>query len=100
MRLLTEAEYRATMEPEPIQIGPEDQPPFDFWPYFDEVPEEDLEGHDFSEGSVTYAWHMPRSNRQHVLVNCETPNVFLVLVLDLSTESVLGHYLLDIYGVA
>ncbi|MFB9177081.1 hypothetical protein ACFFX1_02920 [Dactylosporangium sucinum] len=100
MRLLTEAEYRATMEPEPIQIGPEDEPPFDFWPYFDEVPEEDLGGHDFSEGSVTYAWHMPRGNRQHVLVNCETPNVFLVLVLDLSTESVLGHYLLDIYGVA
>jgi hypothetical protein len=99
MRLLSEAEYKATMEPEPIRLGPEADPPFDFWPYFDEVPASDLAGHDFSEGSVTYAWHMPEANLQHVLVNCEQPNVFLVLILDLTTKSVLGHYLLDIYGV-
>jgi len=99
MRLLTEAEYKATMEPEPIQIGPDDEPPFDFWPYFDAIPEEHLGGHDFSEGSVNYAWQMPAGRLQHVLVNCETPNVFLVLILDLNAETVLGHYLLDIYGV-
>jgi hypothetical protein len=99
MRLLTEAEYKATMESEPIRIGPDDEPPFDFWPYFDQVPESDLAGHDFSDGNVTYAWHMPLRNLQHVLVNCEKPNVFLVLVLDLSTETVYGHYLLDIFGV-
>lgn len=99
MRLLTEAEYKATMEPEPIQIGPDDEPPFDFWPYFDAIPEAHLGGHDFSEGGVNYAWQMPNGRLQHVLVNCETPNVFLVLVLDLRTETVLGHYLLDIYGV-
>jgi hypothetical protein len=101
MRLLTEAEYKATMEPEPIRIGPDDEPPFDFWPYFDMVPEEDFGGHDFSEGGVTYAWHMPDGNLQHVLVNCEKPSVFLVLVLDLSNRVVVGHYLLnllDIYG--
>lgn len=99
MRLLTEAEYKATMEPEPIQIGPDDEPPFDFWPYFDAIPEAHLGDHDFSEGGVNYAWQMPTGKLQHVLVNCETPNVFLVLVLDLRTETVLGHYLLDIYGV-
>jgi hypothetical protein len=99
MRLLTDAEYRATMEPEPIRIGPEEEPPFDFWTYFDEVPEADLRGHDFSDGTVTYAWHMPRGDLQHVLVNCEQPNVFLVLVLDLRRHDVLGHYLLDIFGV-
>jgi hypothetical protein len=99
MRLLTEAEYRATMEPEPIRIGPDDEPPFDFWAYFDAVPAADLRGHDFSGGTVTYAWHMPRGHLQHVLVNCEEPNVFLVLVLDLRGQTVLGHYVLDIYGV-
>jgi hypothetical protein len=98
MRLLSEAEYKATMAPEPIQIGPDDDPPFDFWPYFDQIPEAHLGGHDFTDGNVTYAWHMPASGLQHVLVDCERPNVFLVLVLDLATETVLGHYLLDIYG--
>ncbi|WP_432827908.1 hypothetical protein [Dactylosporangium sp. CA-092794] len=86
------------MEPEPVRIGPEAEPPFDFWSYVDEIPEADLGGHDFSAGNVTYAWHMPHGNLQHVLVNCEEPNVFLVLVLDLAAGSVLGHYLLDIYG--
>lgn len=99
MPLLTEAEYKATMEPEPVRIGPDDKPPFDFWPYFDSVPKEDLGGHDFSEGGVTYAWEMPVKRIQHVLVNCEVEHVFLVLVLDLSRETVYGHYLLDIYGV-
>ncbi|GAA2396196.1 hypothetical protein [Dactylosporangium salmoneum] len=100
MRLLSEAEYRATMEPEPIRIGAEAEPPFDFWTYVDEIPEADLGGHDFSAGNVTYAWHMPARNLQHVLVDCEQPNVFLVLVLDLDRTEVLGHYLLDIFGVA
>jgi hypothetical protein len=99
MRLLSDDEYRATMEPEPVQIGPDDEPPFDFWPYFDRIPREDLQGHDFSEGTVTYAWHMPQRNLQHVLVNCERANVFLVLVLDLTSKVVLGHYLLDIMAV-
>lgn len=39
---------------------------------------------------------------QHILVECETPNVFLVLVLDVPARSVAGHRLLDlnqIYGL-
>ena len=39
---------------------------------------------------------------QHVLVECETPNVYLVLVLDVPGRSVAGHHLLDlnrIYGL-
>ena len=63
------------------------------------IPASDFGGHDFSDGNVNYAWQMPAGHRQHVLVNCETPNVFLVLVLDLTAGEVLGHYLLDIYGV-
>jgi hypothetical protein len=46
---------------------------------------------------------MPTSNYQHVLVSCETSNVFLVLVLDLPRRQVHGHYLLDLrklYGLA
>ncbi|MCY1142960.1 hypothetical protein OWR29_33620 [Actinoplanes sp. Pm04-4] len=45
---------------------------------------------------------MPAPETQHVLVRCETANVFLVLVLDLRHSRVQGHHLLDlrkIYGL-
>jgi hypothetical protein len=39
---------------------------------------------------------MPGGIHQHVLVAGGTPNVFLVLVLDLPAARVLGHHLLDL----
>jgi hypothetical protein len=45
---------------------------------------------------------MPESGYQHVLVECEMPNVFLVLVLDVVDDSIVGHHLLDlnrVYGL-
>ena len=100
--LLTEDEYGATWGPEPAGVGLDDAPPFDFWPYFDSIAKEDFAGHDFSEGRVPHAWQMPGDRYQHVLIACQTPNVFLVIVLDLHTLSVLGHHLLDLnrrYGL-
>lgn len=44
----------------------------------------------------------PNGNCQHVLVNSEDKNVFMVLVLDLASRSVLGHRLLNLnqeYGL-
>ena len=103
MPKLTEAEFKATSAPDPIRVDSDAEPPFDFWPYFEAIPREDLGGHDFTAGEVPYAWAMPGGIYQHVLVRCETPNVFLVLVLDLAGGSVWGHHLLDLhrlYGVA
>ena len=102
MPLLTEAEYRATMDPHPVEVGPDEAPPFDFWGYFESIPHADFEGHDFSAGAVSYAWTMPATDCQHVLVRCETANVFLVLILDLRRSHVHGHHLLDLrqlYGL-
>jgi hypothetical protein len=61
-----------------VAVEQDADPPFDFWPYVDTIPTEDSNGHDFSAGAVTHAWTMPISNYQHVLVRCETPNVFSV----------------------
>ncbi len=71
-------------------------PPFDFWEYIETIPSEDFGGHDFSEGRVPYAWNMRGTAFQHVLVECETPDVFLVLVLDVPGNSVVGHHLPDL----
>lgn len=96
MPRLTEAEYNATMGPSPVPVGQEESPPFDFSPYFHSIPPEDFEGFDFSAGVVTNAWNMSSGDHQHVLVRCETPDVFLVLVLDLAGRRVHGHHLLDL----
>jgi hypothetical protein len=103
MPRLTETEFLATMDPHPVQVGQDDAPPFDFWHYFDSIPDEDFDGHDFSGGTVTDAWTMPATNHQHVLIRCETANVFLVLILDLRQRQVYGHHVLDLrklYGLS
>ncbi len=102
VRKLNEDEYKATMSQNPIRVGLDEEPPFDFWPYFEEIPTEDFGDHDFSEGVVPYAWKMSGSSYEHVLVECPTPNVFMVLVLDVADRSVTGHHLLDLnlrYGL-
>jgi UDP-N-acetylmuramyl pentapeptide synthase len=102
MPRLNETEFLATMDPHPVRVEQDDAPPFDFWDYFDAIPGQDFDGHDFSAGAVTNAWTMPSTDHQHVLIRCETANVFLVLVLDLRQRQVHGHHLLDIrklYGL-
>ncbi len=89
------------MSPNPTRVGSEEPPPFNFWPYLDELPQAEWHGHDFSRGAVSYSWLM-QDRWQHVLVDSEDPNVKLVLVLDLQRQDVAGHWLLDLnrlYGL-
>jgi hypothetical protein len=102
VRRLTDEEFKATMGSDRERVGLDEEPPFAFWDYFDSIPPEDFAGHDFLDGRVSYAWNMRGTAYQHVLVECETPNVFLVLVLDVTARSVTGHHLLDLnrrYGL-
>lgn len=94
MPLLTEDEFRVTMDLRPVAVGVDDEPPFDFWDYFDTVPAEDCDGHDFSEGIIDHSWRMPLRQYEHVLVSTDAPDVFLVLILDTRRGLVLGHHLL------
>jgi hypothetical protein len=88
MKRLSEDEYLATMGATPRRVLPEEPPPVDFWPYFDQLTADELDGHDFSEGRVTFVWEMP--GWQHVLVDSEETNTFLVLVLNLDTRKFTG----------
>ena len=102
MKQLSKAEYLATMA-EPMKRLPQDaDAPFAFWDYFEAIPSADFEGHVCSAGTVTYVWQHPIEHFQHVLVDSEDQNVFMVLVLDVAGHSVLGHRLLDLnreYGL-
>lgn len=58
MPLLSHDAYLATMGDARRQLGVDEGPPFDFWPYFEGIPADDFEGHDCSAGSVEYVWRM------------------------------------------
>jgi hypothetical protein len=99
---LSEAEFKETFTPPMQQAGEDSQPPFDFWEYFDGIPHEDFAGHNCSQGQVNWAWTDGSGRHQHVLVNSEDKNVFMVLVLDLTSSRVHGHRLLNLnreYGL-
>ena len=77
-------------------------PSVDFWGYVDQIPATDLRGCDFSQGDVSHAWNTVEGKWQHVLIGCTEPNVFLVIVLDLASPGMSGHYLLNLnveYGI-
>jgi hypothetical protein len=78
------------------QIKGDAAPPFDFWTYVEKIPIEDYHGHDGSEGAVSWVWQDPLDRFQHVLINTEDSTVFMVIVLDLGGNTVLGHRLLNL----
>ena len=86
---LTQSEFDATFAAPMRRLPQEDDPPFDFWPYFDTIPLDDFSGHRFS-GDVTYVYEHPSGSFQHVLVNSEERNVFLAIVLNVSAKQVVG----------
>jgi hypothetical protein len=95
MKQLSQSEFLATFREPMRRLSRDEEPPFEFWSYFESIPAAHFEGHDCSAGTVTYAWEDASGRFQHVLVNTEDKNVFMVLVLDISSGDVLGHRLLD-----
>lgn len=84
MKLLSEADYLATMAEPMKRLASDAGAPFEFWDYFEHIPQTDFCGHDCSAGSVTYVWEHPTGRFQHVLVDSTEKNIFMVLVLDLA----------------
>ncbi|MCW1926660.1 hypothetical protein OKA05_29170 [Luteolibacter arcticus] len=103
MKQLDDAAFRATFGEPMVPVTDDEEPPFDFWDYFEEIPEDDFEGYDCSAGAVDQAWRTPDGRFEHVLVNSEEEaDVFMVVVLDRDAGVVHGHRLLhlkDEYGM-
>lgn len=102
MGLLSREEYLATFGESRSRVAMDEAPPFDFWPYFDTIPAADFEGHDCSAGVVDNVWREAAGRYEHVLVNTQDRNVFMVLVLDRVAGAVHGHRLLELnkeYGL-
>ena len=102
MKHLTKAEFLSTFGVPMQRVSIDAEAPCDFWSYFDQIPTDDFEGHDCTAASVSYAWNDPSGRFQHVLVDSENKNIFMVLVIDLTHHTVFGHCLLNLnreYGI-
>ena len=83
------------------RLSADSGPPFDFWHYIDAIPKDDFSCYS-CEGGVTYVWEDAAGEFQHVLLDTQDKNVFMVIVLDLAGGEVKGHRLLnlnELYGL-
>ena len=77
------------------------------WPYVRSVPKQDLQGHRiwkrfFEKRFVEFVSRTGDAAYDHVMVMTRTKNVYLVIVIDLLGDRILGHRLLDLneaYGL-
>lgn len=101
MPALSEAQFKQTLVGPMRQLPAESEPPFDFWAYIEAIPSEDFEGCK-CEGDITYVWESSDGAFQHVLLNSQDKNIFMVIVLAIPEHKVLGHRMLnfnELYGV-
>ena len=101
MPLLSEEEYLATFTPRMERCMSDEEPPLDFWPYFDTIPEADFLGNQCA-GDVTYVYRDASARFEHILVDTTERNTFMVIIVDLSSKAIVGHRLLDLnaeYGL-
>ena len=103
MNRLDEAAFKTTFGASMQRVSGDEGIPFDFWPYFDQIPEADFEGFECTEGRVDWVWRTDDGLFEHVLINTrEDADVFMVLVLDRQARAVFGHRILNLkneYGI-
>ena len=93
---LSYEQYQATFMAPMVDVSQTAEPVLDIWPYVEAVPEYDLEGFTLLDGIVRYVYQSPPGQYLHVLVSTEDENVFLVVIIDLFSVKITGHYLLDL----
>ena len=101
-RRLSQAEFKATLAAPMRDVLATATSVIDIWPYVAAVPVAELSGHTVAEGLVEHVYRNPQNTFDHVLVVTNTSNVYLVVVVDLTTDTIRGHYLQDLnreYGL-
>ncbi|WP_426490676.1 hypothetical protein [Hymenobacter sp. 102] len=93
---LSHEQYQATFQAPMLDVTATAEPILDIWPYVDSVVPNDLEGYQLTDRIVRHVYQDPKRRFLHVLVSTNDINVFLVVILNLKSIKVHGHYLLDL----
>lgn len=92
-RKLNVQEFHETrINPRRVDRG---EPVVDFWEYVAMIPAADFDFADCRAGNVTHVYRM-EDKYEHVLINSQYQGVAMVIVVDLQSQSVYGHRLLDL----
>ncbi len=106
-QLLTKEELRQTFGPTMINIsGREDETSpegvIDIAPYCQAIPDSDLGDHKPHDLEVDRVYRTSDDRYDHVLLMTHSKNIYMVVVIDLQQDRILGHHVLDLnkeYGV-
>ena len=102
-RRLSEDEFKAAMTSKMRNVQESAADVLDIWSYVHSVPSDDLKGHVIYEPFVDGVYRTEDDHFDHVMVMTKTLNVYLVVVVDLPSDSFQGHRLLDLnqeYGLS
>jgi hypothetical protein len=97
-RLLNEDEFKATMRPKMNDVTETATGVMNIWPYVDSIPSADLSGQSIYDRFVEVVYRGDDDSFDHVLVMTKTKNVYVVVVVDLTHNSIYGHRLLDLHS--
>jgi len=93
---LTEELFRATFGDEMLDVTESIESTVDIWEYVGELyVEEVVSEYVVANELVEKVYRNNTSTFDHVLLPTENPNIYLVIIVDLVNENVLGHYWLD-----
>ena len=101
-RLLNKTEFMATFAEPMRDVLATATNVIDIWPYVAAIPARELFGNTIVDGCVEHVYRNGSGTFDHVLVVTQTRNVYVAVVADLATYTVLGHYLLNLnreYGL-
>ena len=101
INLLSNTEFKKTFGAKMINItGKEDEYSpdgvIDIMPYVDVIPEADLKGNVLIDILVESVYRSSDDKYDHVQLITNSKNIFLVVIINLVTNSIHGHFLLDL----
>jgi hypothetical protein len=99
--LLSLEDFQATFTGPMHQRPGSAAPPLNVWPYVDTIPAEDFFGRRCLR-RVRHTYRDTHAHFEHVVLDTNERNVFMVIVVDLRSMTVVGHRLLDLnaeYGL-
>jgi len=99
IRNLSEKEYINTFGKKMTDVTETAEPVINIWSYVEELVKLNLvDNYVFENNLVEYVYRNDSSTFEHVLLPTKDENVFIVLVVDLINEALLGYIKLDLNG--
>ena len=96
LRRLTESEFEATFSPPMNPVAEIAVEVVDIWEYAEQVVAEDFVESSTKNWRHECSYESSDGQWQHILIETDVPDAYIVIVCDCSLRSIAGHYFLNI----